>query len=124
MVNIEATSPQLQLVKDLLEAYCDFDMEKVGELLSKDYKFKTLPKHPDHPDQTKEEHLESYGRKLSLMVQLDVRPRRRKSGFKTNGFMTTTDPRPTLPKLLKHRGKLSRMFVHLQDHLFVLGHNT
>ena len=46
MVNIDASTPQLKFVKDMLDAYCTLDVTKAEPFLSKDFKFQTFPQ--DH----------------------------------------------------------------------------
>ena len=72
MTSIDDTTPQLNLVKRLFDAYCTRDINNVLPLLSKDYTFQTFPKIPDMPDETKASHLERYGPLLSLFTKVEV----------------------------------------------------
>ena len=72
MTSIDDTTPQLNLVKRLFDAYCTRDINNVLLLLAKDYTFKTFPTIPDMPDETKASHLERYGPLLSLFTKIEV----------------------------------------------------
>lgn len=71
-VDIDATTPQLKLVKNLFEAYQTLDLNNVAKLLSKDYKFQTFPKISEHPDETPDGHVEKYGRLLSMFTKIEA----------------------------------------------------
>ena len=70
---INATTPQLNLVKDYINAYLTLKIKNVEPFISKDYKFQSFPKVPDLPDQG--EHSERFGTVLSLMNKMEVRDR-------------------------------------------------
>lgn len=74
---INATTPQLKLVKDYIDAYLTLNIKNVEPFVSKNYKFQSFPKVPDLPDQAKGEHSERYGTVLSLMNKMEVRDRTR-----------------------------------------------
>ena len=76
MINIDATTPQLTLVKGLFDAYLTLDINKIAPFISKNYTFQTLPKIPDLPDEATGGHLERYGALLSLMNGMEVRTQR------------------------------------------------
>jgi hypothetical protein len=73
MFNIDATTPQLEAIKKFFDAYSSLDINNVGPLISKNYKFQTFPKIDDLPDETKGGHFERYGTILSLLSKLEVR---------------------------------------------------
>jgi hypothetical protein len=77
MPNIKATTPQLKLVSDLVDAYFTLDIKNILPFVSKNYTYQTSPKVPDLPDAAKGDHLENFGRLLSLMTGMDVRIRHR-----------------------------------------------
>lgn len=81
MTNIDATTPQLKVVKRLFDAYCSLDMKNVLPLLAKDYTFQSFPKVPDLPDQTKGAHLEKYDAMYALITKVDVRIRAQENSF-------------------------------------------
>ena len=72
MANINATTPQLKFLKNLLDAYLTLDINKVEPFISKDFKFQTFPKIADLPDEAKEGHFERYGTLFSLMARTEV----------------------------------------------------
>lgn len=73
MPNINATTPQLKLVKDLVDAYFTLDINNIVPFISKNYTYQTFPKVPDLPLAPKGDHLDKFGRLLSLMKAMDVR---------------------------------------------------
>jgi hypothetical protein len=86
MVDIDfTTSPQLKVVKALIDAYCSLELSNVLALLSKNYKFETFPKISDHPEETRERHIDKYGRILSLFTVLEVRSRSQEIAFDLAG---------------------------------------
>jgi hypothetical protein len=72
-VNINATTPQLEVVKKALEAHNSLDINNVMPFFSKDFIFKTFPKSPDLPDLPRKAYLEKHGKFLSLFTKLEVR---------------------------------------------------
>ena len=73
MANINATTPQLQVFKSVVEAYMTRDLSNVAPYLSKDFKFQTFPKIADLPDLAKAEHVEKYGAIYRSFSKVDVR---------------------------------------------------
>jgi hypothetical protein len=72
LTNFSAGTPQLEAVKNLIEAYITSDMGNVEPLVTKDYKFQTFPKIADLPDESKGGHLERYGKLFSMMTKVEV----------------------------------------------------
>jgi hypothetical protein len=72
MANIDATTPQLKVVKKWLDAYSSLDTDKLDPLLSRDYKHHLFPKSIT-PEETKEEHIKRYEGTLSSITKLEVR---------------------------------------------------
>lgn len=72
MANIDATTPQLRLVKDWVDAYLTLNLENVDRYISKNFTFQTFPKIAELPDETKGAHLEKYGELLSLFTKMEV----------------------------------------------------
>ena len=73
MNTINATTPQLKVVKGLANALTSRDLNKVEPILSKDFVLKTFPKSAELPDLTKEEYLQKYGAVLALFAKIEVR---------------------------------------------------
>lgn len=69
-ININATTPQLKLVKKWMEGYHSLNMDNVEPHVSKNFKeqacFHTA-------DEAKGEHSERYGKVLGSMTNLEVR---------------------------------------------------
>lgn len=70
---IDATTPQLEVVDKMFEAYTTCDINNAAPFLSKDFTYQTLPKVADLPDETKGEHFEHYGPKFASTTKLEVR---------------------------------------------------
>ena len=66
-------SPQLIAVKDLLNAYCTLDTEKVDALLPEDYVFFALPKDNDIPPEDKRDHLKRWSKLFDKLKSIEVR---------------------------------------------------
>ena len=82
MVNIDASTPQLKLVKEWFSAYASLDAEKLEPLLSKNYKQQTLPESIGLPEETKEEHIKRFREMPSAITKLEVRIQYRRAAFK------------------------------------------
>jgi hypothetical protein len=86
MSNIDATTPQLKLVKDWLGAYSSRDLRGLQPYVSKNVRFQTFPlKMAKLPDESPRERMEKYMAALSLLTNLDVRIQRRGTAFKLLG---------------------------------------
>ena len=70
MVNINATTPQLQLVKKWMEGYHSLNMDNVEPYVSKNFKYQACF---HTADEAKGEHSERYGKVLGSMTNLEVR---------------------------------------------------
>ena len=68
-----ATTPQLKVVKGLLDAYLTLDMKNVHPFVTENYTFETFPKVEGLPDEIKGDHLERYGALFSLLKKIEVR---------------------------------------------------
>lgn len=73
MTNLEATTPQLKVIKDYFDAFVALDIKNAEPYMSKDFKYQTFPKIPDLPDATKGDYSETYGTMLSLVTKIEVR---------------------------------------------------
>ena len=80
MVNFD--TPQSKALKKLHDTYASLDLNNVAPLLSKDFQYELFPKTPDVPNQTKESHLEMWGKVFSSFNKLEVRIRHRRTAFK------------------------------------------
>ena len=72
MVNIDATTPRLKAAKRVVDAYSSRDLVKSGSVFSKDFKFQSFPRTPNHVEETKEEHFKNYRDVLSSYVKTEV----------------------------------------------------
>ena len=72
MSSLDATTPQLKVVKNFIEAYRTSSVKNIEPLISKDFKFSSFPTIPEHPDEEKEAHLERYAPLFSLVTKLEV----------------------------------------------------
>ena len=69
MSHFDTSSHQLELVDRLYAAYCTRDIKNAWSLLAREFRYKSLPEHPELPEETKEEHFEMYGKKNCLMYR-------------------------------------------------------
>ena len=82
MTNIDAKTPQLTVVKGILEGYRTLNpVKNVLPLLAKDFKGQNFPESPELPDETGEEHVKKWGEILSLYAKLEVCTWYRKASF-------------------------------------------
>ena len=72
MSSFNATTPESKAVKNLTDAYLTLDLKNIVPLISKDFKFLSFPKIPDHPDEEKEAHLERYAPLFSMLTKVEV----------------------------------------------------
>ena len=89
MVNIDATTPQLKVVKNLLDAYSSLDISKVEPFISKDFKYQMFPKIINLPDEPRAAHIQKYGEVLAALTKMEVRVQPRRSAFKLRLISTT-----------------------------------
>lgn len=104
MVNINATTPQLKLVKSVVEAYRSRDLVSSGSIFSKNFKFQSFPKTPDHVEETKGQHLENYGGLLSSFTKMEVRRSRRPQPELSQA--DNDDPQPVIHEVIEGPGKV------------------
>jgi len=71
MVNLNATSPQLAVVKSVVDAFSSCDITNNESFYSKDFKFQSFPKTVDHVEEAKEEHFKNYGGVVSTYTRSD-----------------------------------------------------
>jgi len=90
MVNLDTNSPQLRLVKRLIDGYCSLDMSNVEPLLSEDYQYEILPECAELPKQTKESHLQMWGKVFCPGRKAEVRIRHRGTAFRSRLISTTS----------------------------------
>jgi len=90
MVDLDTSTPQLRLIKRLIDGYCSLDMNNVEPLLSKDYQCEILPAWIDLPKQTKESHLQMWGELFSPGRKAEVRIRHRGTIFSPRLISTTS----------------------------------
>ena len=73
MANIDATTPQLKVVKSFLDTYLSLDVSKTESFMSRDFKFQTFPKVAELPDEPVAAHVQRYEGLLAAMTKLEVR---------------------------------------------------
>ena len=73
MALFDTTSSHLKALEEFWAAYRTRDMQIVEPLLAKDYRYKSLPDHPDLPEMTKEQHIQLYAPMFPVATKLDVR---------------------------------------------------
>lgn len=73
MSNFNATTPQLKVVKNFIDAFLSRDIKSVYPLVAKNYTFQTYPKAAERSDETKEAHLQRYGMMLAAITKIEAR---------------------------------------------------
>jgi hypothetical protein len=73
VININATTPQLKLVKAWADGYHSLDMKNVEPHLSENYKYLMLPKSAGEPVLTKESYLQRHGATFPALTKVEVR---------------------------------------------------
>jgi hypothetical protein len=82
MTNIDFNTTQLKVVKRLFDSYCVLDSRTTLPLFAKDFKVRNFPKVPEFPDEnSREEHVEMWGKIQSLFTKVEVCIRRRGASF-------------------------------------------
>ena len=84
MANIDASTPQLKVVKEWLDAITFLDISRVVPLISKDFKYQSLPHATElleiH-DQARDAHVPWLKGILALITKTEVCIQRRKTAF-------------------------------------------
>ena len=82
MVNLEATTPQLKVLRQWADAHHSRDLHDAEPIFSKDFALKMFPKAAVFPDLTREEYLQKYSVAFSLFTNVDVRAQNPWTAFK------------------------------------------
>ena len=90
MVDFDTSTPELRLVKNLIDAYVSLDVNNVEPLLSENYTCVVLPECAGLPGGTKESNLQAWGRIFSSVNKVDVRIRRQRTASKLRLISTTS----------------------------------
>lgn len=77
MTNFDATTPQLKVVKNWIDAHISLDMDKVEPLISKNYQYQKSSETIDLPKGAEGRHLGRIGEIMSATGNLEVRIRPR-----------------------------------------------
>jgi hypothetical protein len=72
MMNFDASTPQLNVVKEWFESYMTLDTNNTEPLLSKNFRYESFPRSSDIPDQSKKTHVEVWGARLSSIDKLEA----------------------------------------------------
>lgn len=72
MINLEVTTPQLKLVKELADATVSRDIKIAERLISKNFIIRTFPKAVGLPDLTIEEYVQKYAQIFSVLAKIEV----------------------------------------------------
>jgi hypothetical protein len=82
MVNLDATTPQLKVLKQWADAINARDLKAFAPVLSKDFTLKLLPEAAEFPNLTGEDYVQKYGLAISSFSKADVRTRHLQNAFK------------------------------------------
>lgn len=72
MVNLDATTPQLNVVKVWADAHVSRNLNGAERILSKDFVMQMFPKAAEFPELTKEEYLQKYAVAFALFAEVEV----------------------------------------------------
>ena len=72
MANIDPSTPQLAVVKKLLDSYMSLDTKNTEPLLSKRYQGQLFPGSSEFPDETRKTHIDTWGAMLALVEKYEV----------------------------------------------------
>ena len=95
MADFAAPTPQLKVLKAAIDGYLTRDISNAAPLISKDFKFRTFPKDPDHPDDGREEHIKKYGPLFASFTDAKVSTQSRRTAFERRLIHTTPSSKPT-----------------------------
>lgn len=78
---INATTPQLEFLDRVFEAFTSRDTNNFRPFLSRNFSYKSFPKIPELPDETKDEFIETFGPLFAPLTKLEVRVRHQEAAF-------------------------------------------
>ena len=81
MRSLNATTPQLKVVKNFLDAYRTPDRKNIEPFISKNFAYHSYPKVPNVIDGPRGQYTEKFKPVLSLLKKLDVSIRRQETPF-------------------------------------------
>lgn len=73
MANIDATTPQLTVVKKWIDAHSALNLDHVELLMAKDFKFQTFPKSHKTPEERREHYIEKHKGMATAVTKAHVR---------------------------------------------------
>ena len=73
MVNIDATTPQLKVVKDWIEAHSSLNPENAEPHVSKHFKLQSYPKSAHPPHETREDYFKKHKKMAAATTKAEVR---------------------------------------------------
>ena len=84
MADFDASTPQLKVIKKLMDAYLSFDMKNVESLLSKNYQYQPAPtpEITDLPKEAEERRVGRFKAIFSALSTVEVRTQHRRIAFK------------------------------------------
>jgi hypothetical protein len=103
MANFDASTPQLKLVKKWIEALVALDMNKIGTLLTRNFKYQSFPKTIDVPEQTKGTFVQWFGGVFASMTKMEVRIQRWRP---PSSSQTDIHPQLIIHEMIEAPGKI------------------
>jgi hypothetical protein len=73
MSSFDASTPQLKVAKQWIDAYASLDTKNVAAITSKHYQYQALPDIIGIPEEAKEEHIDRLKKVLGAMAKAGVR---------------------------------------------------
>ena len=78
---INATTPQLEFMDRMFEAFCTRDANNIAPFLSRDFSYKSFPEISELSDQTKAEFVKTFGPLFAPLTKLEVRIQHQETAF-------------------------------------------
>jgi hypothetical protein len=82
MTDFDAKTPQLKVMKKLMDAYVSLDMNTAGSLMSKNYQYEPLPGVVDIPKEANASRKGRFKEILAVVNKLEVRVQHLRTAFK------------------------------------------
>ena len=73
MSSFDASTPQLKVVKQWVDAHASLDTKKIAAVTSKNYHYEVLPEVIGIPKEAKEKHIKRFRESLGAMAKAEVR---------------------------------------------------
>jgi hypothetical protein len=103
MANFDASTPQLKVLKKIVDTVAALDMSKMDTLLCRNFKYQSFPKTIDVPEQTKGTFIQWFGGVFASMTKMEVRIQRWRP---PSSSQTDIHPQPIIHEMIEAPGKV------------------